>query len=69
MDLSESDSWFHREDRLNQLLATIDPATLTTEEASAIALVPPGTDPNLWIYEWLRYQRPITIILIWGVDD
>ena len=57
LDLSESDSWFHQEDRLNQILSTIDPLSLTLEDASIIALPPPDTDPNLWVYEWLRYPR------------
>jgi hypothetical protein len=55
LDLSESDSWFHHEDRLNQLLSTLDPLNLTLEEASSLAETPSDIDPNLWIYEWLRY--------------
>ena len=54
-DLSDTDSWFHQEDRLNQMLSNIEPATLTHEEALVIAEPPLDTDPNLWIYEWLRY--------------
>ena len=59
LDLSESDSWFHQEDHLNQILNNIDPTTLTNDEAATISIPPPDTDPNLWIYEWLRY--PISI--------
>ena len=55
IDVSESDSWFHQEDRLTQILSTVDPTVLTAEEASTIAVPPPFIEPNLWIYEWLRY--------------
>lgn len=56
LDLSESDSWYHQEDRLNQILSNVDPSTLTAEEAAAIAAPSPDADPNVWIYEWLRYS-------------
>jgi Mob1/phocein family len=79
--MSESDGWFHQEDRLNQILASIDPSVLAIEEALAIAVPPPGTDPNLWIYEWLRYvlgkpwidirrlTRDLTLLIVAMIND
>jgi hypothetical protein len=67
IDVSESDSWFHQEDRLNQILSTVDPTVLTAEEASMIAVPPPFIEPNLWIYEWLRYL-PLTPVELIGID-
>jgi hypothetical protein len=56
IDLSESDTWFQQEDKLNQILSQVDPTTLAFDEAYALADTPPNTDPNIWIYEWLRYS-------------
>ena len=69
LDVSEADSWFHQEDHLNQLLSSIDPSNLTSAEATSLAETPPNTDPNLWIYEWLRYFPHYTRGLIYLLDD
>lgn len=53
--MSESDSLFHGEDHLNHILANVDATTLTTEEAASLVDTPQNTDPNVWVYEWLRY--------------
>jgi hypothetical protein len=62
--MSESDSWFQGEDYLNQILSDVDPATLTTEEAASLVDTPQNTDPNTWIYEWLRYCLVSTMLTI-----
>jgi hypothetical protein len=62
--MSESDSWFQGEENLNQILLNLDPTTLTTEEAAAMVETPQNTDPNTWIYEWLRYCLGSAMLII-----